>query len=96
MENFIKQDIKTDPITKDQLDEMKNLAGTYEALFSRRAILYKEMKLREKVLTEEDYKRLILKEYTFLKRPVMIAEDKIFVGNDQKTLVAAQKMILKG
>jgi arsenate reductase (glutaredoxin) len=87
------QDIKTEQITPEQLDEMKNLAGTYEALFSRRAMKYKEMGLKDKPLTEKDYRTLILEEYTFLKRPVAILGQTIFVGNDKKTVEALKKAL---
>ena len=36
------QDIKTEKITAEQLDEMKKMTGSYESLFSKRAIRYKE------------------------------------------------------
>lgn len=85
------QDIKTEKITPAQLDEMKAMAGSYEALFSRRAMKYKEMALKDRKLTEDDYRRLILEEYTFLKRPVTINGKKIFVGNDKKTVEALKK-----
>jgi arsenate reductase len=85
---FELQDIKTQSITPAQLDELKTLAGSYEALFSRRAIKYKTMKLKDAVLTEADYRRLILEEYTFLKRPVIIDGKKIFVGSEKKTVEA--------
>ena len=88
---FSMQDIKTEKITPEQLDEMKALTGTYESLFSRRALKYKEMGLKDKKLTEGDYRRLILQEYTFLKRPVTINGEKIFVGNDKKTVEALKK-----
>lgn len=88
---FSMQDIKTEKITPAQLDEMKALAGSYEALFSRRAMKYKEMGLKERKLTEDDYRQLILDEYTFLKRPVTINGKKIFVGNDKKTVEALKK-----
>jgi len=94
LEDFVRQDIKTEAITAAQLKEMKRLAGTYEALFSRRAIKFKEMGLKDQVLLEDDYRRLILQEYTFLRRPVIIAGDKIFVGNEEKTVAAAEKTIL--
>jgi arsenate reductase (glutaredoxin) len=87
---FALQDIKKEPITEEQLDEMKKLAGSYEALFSRRALKYRELGLNEKKLTEKDYRRYILKEYTFLKRPVVIHGDQIFVGNAPKTVAAAK------
>jgi arsenate reductase (glutaredoxin) len=83
---FEMQDIKTEKITPAQLDQMKRMAGSYEALFSRRALKYKEMGLKDKPLSEKDYRTLLLEEYTFLKRPVVISNDRIFVGNDKKTV----------
>jgi arsenate reductase len=80
------QDIKTEAITPAQLDEMKKLAGSYEALFSRKAIKYRSMGLAEKDLTEKDYRQLILGEYTFLKRPVAIIGDRIFIGNTKASI----------
>lgn len=88
--DVILQDIKTEQITEEQLQEMKEMAGTYEALFSRRAMKYRSMGLNEMELSEEDYKRYILEEYTFLKRPVMISGDQIFVGNSKKVVEQAQ------
>jgi len=85
------QDIKTDQITKHQIEEMKELAGSYEALFSRRAMKYRSMGLNEMDLTETDYRKYILSEYTFLKRPVMIFDDKIFIGNSKKVVSAAKE-----
>ena len=85
------QDIKTDKITYAQLNEMRAMAGSYEALFSRRALKYKEMGLKDKNLTEDDYRRLILEEYTFLKRPVTISGKKIFIGNAKKTVDELKK-----
>lgn len=95
LQDFIKQDIKTEVITAAQLKEMKDMAGSYEALFSRRAIKYKEMKLKDQVLNEVDYKRLILEEYTFLKRPVIISGKHIFIGNEEKNVAAAEQIIKK-
>ncbi|HTJ13666.1 MAG TPA: ArsC/Spx/MgsR family protein [Dinghuibacter sp.] len=83
---FDLQDIKTENITAAQLDELKEKAGSYEALFSRRALKYKEWGLKDKALTENDYRDLILKEYTFLKRPVVVAGGKVFIGSDKKTV----------
>ncbi|WP_370390476.1 arsenate reductase family protein [uncultured Winogradskyella sp.] len=87
------QDIKTEPITSTQLEEMKTLAGSYEALFSKRARLYKELNLKEKNLSENDYKTYILEHYTFLKRPVLVYNDAIFIGNSKKTVEAAKSAI---
>ncbi len=88
---FAMQDIKFEKITATQLDEMKKMAGSYESLFSRRAMKYKELGLKEKKLTEKDYRQFILDEYTFLKRPVTIINGKIFIGNDKKTVEAVKQ-----
>lgn len=91
--DFILQDIKNEEITVKQLDEMKALAGSYEALFSKRSKLYKEMDLKTQKLEERDYKHYILEHYTFLSRPVIIVDDKIFIGNS-KAVVESVKEIL--
>lgn len=91
--SFILQDIKTEPITEEQLEEMKELEGSFEALFSKRARLYKERNLKNQELTEAEYRNLILEHYTFLKRPVIIINDQIFIGNAKKTVEAASKAI---
>ncbi len=91
--DFEFQDIKTTKITNVQLQEMAKLSGSYESLFSKRAIKYKTMGLKDKELTENDIKNLILEEYTFLKRPVIIIGDAIFVGNSAKTVDAAKKLL---
>jgi arsenate reductase len=90
---FEMQDIKIDMITPSQLEEMKKMAGSYEALFSRRAMKYKEWGLKNMQLAEKDYRKYILEEYTFLKRPVVIVNDKIFVGSEKKNVAALKKAV---
>lgn len=84
--SFDFQDIKSNKITEEQIEQMAKLSGSYESLFSRRAMKYKSMGLAEKDLSEKDYKNLILDEYTFLKRPVILINDQIFVGNSKKVV----------
>ena len=90
---FTLQDIKTEKIKPAELDALKDKAGSYEALFSRRALKYKEMGLKDQHLEEPDYRRLILQEYTFLKRPVVVAGEKIFVGSEKRTVEALKTSI---
>lgn len=87
------QDIRQNPITEQQLDEMYQLSGSYEALFSRKAQLYKSMDLKSKNLIEADYKNYILEHYTFLSRPVFIIEGKIYIGNSQKNIAEVIKAL---
>ncbi len=91
--DFIFQEIKDEEITVKQLEAMKVLSGSFESLFSKRAKLYKERDLKNETLNEEDYKRFILEHYTFLKRPVVIVEDQIFIGNSKKVVHAAKEAI---
>ena len=85
-DDFVLQDIKHAPVTAPQLDEMFALTASYEALFSKRAIKYKSMGLKDENLQEEDFKRLLLQEYTFLKRPVFLLDQTIFIGNSKKVI----------
>lgn len=88
-EGFTLREIKSEPITPAELDEMHRLAGSYEALFSRKATLYKERGLKDMTLTETDYKNYILEHYTFLSRPVIVDGATIFVGNSKPIVEAA-------
>lgn len=88
---FELQDIKEHPLTVKQLEELVILSGSYEVLFSKRAKLYKEMGLKDEVLSEADFKRYILGHYTFLNRPVIVFNNRIFIGNSPKT----QKQMLE-
>jgi len=92
---FEKQDIKHDKITIYQIEQMAELAGSYEALFSRTARKYKDRGFGEKELKEADYKTLILEEYTFLKRPVIIYDDLIFIGNRLKSVDGLKLLLPK-
>jgi arsenate reductase len=91
--DFVLQDIKNKEITVKQLEELKVLSGTYEALFSKRAKLYKEMDLKNQALKEVDYKQYLLEHYTFLSRPVIVFNKQIFIGNSKKTIQLAKQAI---
>lgn len=93
LDGFEKQEIKTQPITVAQLEEMRAMTDSYESLFNKRAKLYKEMDLKNQNVTEADYRQYILNEYTFLKRPVFIVEDQIFIGNSKKVVESLKAML---
>jgi arsenate reductase (glutaredoxin) len=86
-------EIKSKGISEKALDHMAKLAGSYEALFSRRAVLYRQRNLAEKTLSEHDYRSLILEHYTFLKRPVVVTEGAIFIGNSKAVLDSAKQAL---
>lgn len=85
--NFQLQDIKFEAITEQQLDQMYQSTQSYEVLFNKRAMKYKSRGLKSKNLQEEDFRRLILEEYTFLKRPIFLIGQQIFIGNSKKTIL---------
>ncbi len=86
-------DIRQNPISVKELEEMYSLSGSYEALFSKKAQLYKSKDLKNKSLTENDYKNFILEHYTFLSRPVFIIDGKIYIGNSQKNILEVIKVL---
>ena len=87
---YLFQDIKKTPIDQKQLEALKELSGSYQALFNKRARLYRERALGVHTLAEEDYKSLILEHYTFLKRPVIVNKEQIFIGNSKKVVAQAK------
>jgi arsenate reductase (glutaredoxin) len=82
-------------ISKEDLDFMKKKTKSYEALFNKRAQKLKEMPADKKPVSEADFKKLILKEYTFLKRPAAIIDDMVIVGNDKQSVEALVKALPK-
>ena len=77
----------------EEVEELRQLSGSYEALFSKKAQLYKSMDLKNKSLTEEDYKKYILEHYTFLSRPVFIIDGNVFIGNSQQNMLQVMKAL---
>ncbi|QXP71380.1 arsenate reductase [Polaribacter sp. R2A056_3_33] len=92
-DGFELQEIKTNNVTAAQLEEMYAISGSYEALFNKRAKLYKSMDLKNQTLSEADYRQFILDEYTFLRRPVFIVDEEIFIGNSKKVVEALKEKI---
>jgi arsenate reductase len=84
-------DIRQNPITEPELEELHSLSGSYEALFSKKAQLYKSLDLKNKTLTEDDYKKYLLQHYTFLSRPVILLNGEIFIGNTQPNILKLTK-----
>lgn len=94
-EEFELQDIKKQPIEEETLDHLAQEHGSYAALFNKRAMKYRSLGLNKEEHTEQEWKKLILEEYTFLKRPVVFIGDKSFVGNSKATVSAAKEALGK-
>ena len=85
------RDLKSHPITEEELAEMYQFTKSYEALFSRRSTQIKARDIDVKSLGEKDFKKLILDHYSFLKRPVFLTDKEIFVGNEKKKIENLEK-----
>lgn len=94
-EGFELINIKEHNIDTETLDFLAQKAGSYEALFSKKATKYKEQGLKDKNLSEQDYRQLMLDEYTFLKRPFIINGEEIFIGNAKDEVAKAMQSLNK-
>lgn len=92
-DSFELQDIKSDKMTPAQVDQLIKMSGSALALFSKRALKYRAMGLHERELSEGEMRQLIIDEYTFLSRPVLVLDDQIFVGNSKKVVEAAKQAL---
>lgn len=80
------REIKSNPVTEDELEEMYEKTKSYEALFSKKSTQIKERGIDVSSFKEQDFKKLILDHYSFLKRPVFITDKEVFAGSDKKNL----------
>lgn len=82
-------DIKQTNIDATTLDWLREKVGSYDALFSKRAMKFRGMGLHELQLSDTDLRQYMLDEYTFLKRPFIIYDEHVFIGNAAKTVAEA-------
>ena len=78
------RDIKEEPLVREEVEKLAKMLGGANELFSRRAIKYREMKLNERELSEEEMIDLMATEYTFLKRPILVVDGKASAGYFEK------------
>ncbi|MDC0477696.1 arsenate reductase [Flavobacteriaceae bacterium] len=91
--SFEFREIKSKPLSTEEIEMIYSLSKNYELIFNKRAKLFSEKKLKNVTLTELEYKNLILNNYTFLKRPVIIIGNKIFIGNSKKNVLELKKYL---
>lgn len=92
-EGFELINIKEHNIDAETLDWLAEKEGSYEALFSKKATKYKELGLKDKNLSEDDYRKWMLEEYTFLKRPFIINGEEVFIGNAKDVVERAKQSL---
>jgi arsenate reductase len=83
--NYKFHDLKNQPIDEDTLEFLRKHVSSYIDLINKRAKKYQELNLKDKKLSEDQVKEILLNEYTLLKRPIFIDGDQVFMGNSSKT-----------
>ncbi len=92
-DDFELQNIKEKHISAKELDFLKKEVGSYEELFNRRSMKYRSQGLKDKEIDEKEYRKLILGEYTFLKRPTIVIDDQVFLCTNKKAVAAAKEAL---
>jgi arsenate reductase len=84
VENVKKRNIKEAPLSRNEIERLARLLGGAENLFSRRSVKYRELGLKDKQLSENEMLNLMAGEYTFLKRPILVAGETAIAGFFEK------------
>ncbi|GET22247.1 arsenate reductase family protein [Prolixibacter denitrificans] len=92
-DSFEQQDIKFHPVTEEQVERFYQQTGSYEELINKRARKLKDALTEHPVTSDADYKKLLLIDYTFLKRPIFEIDGQLFVGNAKKTVEAIKEAL---
>ena len=82
------RDLKAQPLEQAEVRDLARKVGGVEALFSRRAMKYRQLGLHEKELSEDEMARWMADEYTFVTRPVIVRGDRATAGFSAKRVDA--------
>jgi len=80
------REIKSTPLKPEEIDRLAEKAGSYEAIFNKRARKLREKGLKAGNLHESDFKKLLNEDYSFLKRPVLENNNRVLAGNSKSTV----------
>lgn len=65
-------DVKNQAVPKATLQKLAHGVGGVASLFSKRALKYRSLGLHEQTLSDADMLDWMAKEYTFIRRPVVV------------------------
>ena len=80
---FTYRDIKTDNPSEEELRKWHAMSGLpLKKFFNTSGMLYKEMKLKDKLpeMSEDDMFRLLASDGLLVKRPIAVTSDTVLVG----------------
>ena len=84
---FEERDIKTERPTKEELEAWYKKSGLpLKRFFNTSGILYKEMKLKDRLpeMTEDEQLTLLSTDGMLVKRPILISDEQVLVGFKEK------------
>lgn len=84
---FEERDIKTENPTKEELEAWYKKSGLpLKRFFNTNGILYKEMKLKDRLpeMTEDEQLTLLSTDGMLVKRPILISDEQVLVGFKEK------------
>lgn len=85
--SFVERDIKTENPTKEELEAWYKKSGLpLKRFFNTSGILYKEMKLKDRLpeMTEDEQLTLLSTDGMLVKRPILISDEQVLVGFKEK------------
>lgn len=85
--SFEERDIKTENPTKEELEAWYKKSGlSLKRFFNTSGILYKEMKLKDRLpeMTEDEQLTLLSTDGMLVKRPILISDEQVLVGFKEK------------
>jgi arsenate reductase len=88
---FKLQDTKKEPASEEDIEFLRQHVDSYEDLINRRAQLWQKRGLKDQNLSEDDFKKLLLEHYSFIKRPIFIDGSDVFIGNSKKVITALKE-----
>lgn len=83
---FIIIDIKKNNISTEDIELVREHFESYTDLFNKRARKIKELGINLSTLQDDEIKHLILGEYSFLKRPLLISDNTVLAGNSRSII----------
>ena len=85
--SFEERDIKTENPTKEELEAWYKKSGLpLKRFFNTSGILYKEMKVKDRLpeMTEDEQLTLLSTDGMLVKRPILISDEQVLVGFKEK------------
>ncbi len=86
-------DLKVEMIDTTVFNDLRKHVSSYEDLFNKRSRIFTLIPVDSRPQDDVAWRALILTHYTFVKRPIIIFDEEVFIGNSPAVVAAALKRI---